>query len=184
MRYCAKMFLCLLVLSLVFFSSCSPSDTGDTGGITETTPYEPTPAELYEAACEKLRQADHLLLSYTYSASRTVGEETFSQQITGTSSLCDLGSDAMEALVQQRLSYGTFAADYTELYHEGTAYATVHGSSFSAAMTVEDFIARQLPWVVLSSRLYGEITAAETEETTSFAFTQPSAPESWEGCPI
>lgn len=176
MKYYAKLFLCLLVLSLVCLGGCAGS--GD-GSDTETTLEEPTVAETYEAACEKLRQADNLILSYTYSEARTVGEETFTREITGTDSLCNIGTDAMEALVQQHLTYGTFGADYTELYHAGTAYALVHGSAFSAPMTADSFIARQLPCVVLTGELYGEIAVAETEETKILTFLQPTAPESW-----
>lgn len=176
MKNCTKLLLSLLVLSLVCFSGCGPSDPGDA---TQATLYEPTAAQIYEAACQKLEKAAHLILTYTWSETRTIGEETFTRQVTGTDSLCDLGTETMEALVQQRLSYGTFGADYTELYHAGTAYAAVHGSAFSAAMTGEEFTARLFPRVGISGKLYGEITVAETEETKVLTFLEPTAPESW-----
>lgn len=176
MKYYAKLFLCLLLLSLVCLGGCDTS--GDETG-TEATLRELTVAEAYEAACEELRQANNLILSYTYSETRTVGGETFTQEITGADSLRNIGTDAMEAMVQQHLTYGSFTADYTELYHAGTAYALVHGSAFSAPMTADSFASRQLPRVVLTGALYGEITVTETEETKILTFLQPTAPEDW-----
>lgn len=176
MKYYTKSFLCLLALSLALLGGCAHS--GD-GSDTQATPEELTPADAYEAACEKLRQADNLILSYTYTEARTVGEEAFTQQITGTDSLCGIGTDAMEALVQQHLTYGTYSSDYTELYHAGTAYALVRGSAFSSPMTADAFLARQLPWLGLSSELYGDITVTETEETEILTFLRPTAPEGW-----
>lgn len=176
MKNYTKILLCLLVLALVCFGGCAEPDEGVES---QTVPDVPTPAEVYEDACDKLRNADHLILSYTYSDTRTVGEETFTRQVTGTDSLCKIGTDEMEALVQQHLTFGTYGSDYTELYRAGTAYALVRGSAFSSPMTADSFIARQLPWVILNSQLYGEITEAGTEETRILTFLQPTAPESW-----
>ena len=174
MKNCIKLLLCLLLLSIVCLG-CAGPDTGDT----QATAGGPTLAEAYGTACKELLQADHLILSYTFDESRTVGEETFTQKITGTDSLCNLGTDSMEAVVQQHLTYGTFSADYTELYGNGTAFALVHGNAFSSPMTAEAFLSRQQPWVVLSWSLYGQITVTETEETRILTFRQPAAAESW-----
>lgn len=175
MKYPTKLLLCLLALSLLLFGGCGGTEDENS----ETLPPEPTLTEIYEAACEKIRQAEHLILSYTYSETRTVGKETFTRSITGTDSLQGIGSDTMEALVQQRLTYGSFTSDYTELYNGGTAYALVRGSAFSTPMTADAFLARQFPGVGLSAGLYGEISPEETEETKILTFLQPTAPEGW-----
>lgn len=175
MKFYAKLCLCLLLLSLVLLGGCGSSDNNET----QLTHHEPTPAEIYEAACERVRQADHLILSYTYTEDRTVGKETFTRKITGTDSLCNLGTDDMEAVVKQQLTYGSFASEYTELYHAGTAYALVRGSAFSSPMTADAFITRQFPAVAISGGLYQEISVSETEEQTIFSFSQPTAAEAW-----
>lgn len=175
MKFYTKLCLCLLSLSLVLLGGCDGSNDNET----QPTAHEPTPAEIYEAACERVRQADHMILSYTYTEERTVDKETFTRKISGTDSLCNLGTDDMEAVVKQQLTYGSFASEYTELYHAGTAYALVRGSAFFSPMTADAFIARQFPAVAISGGLYENISVSETEEQTLFAFSQPTAAEAW-----
>lgn len=134
---------------------------------------------LYQEACAKLSSVANLVIEYELSESRTVGSDTYTKQIMGTDSYCAIGTEAMECVVSQSLTYGTFQTDYTEFFSGGTAYAHVNGSDFSCPMDAEAFLSRQIPALLLDSNLYDNIHASFDENGCLLTFTGATAAESW-----
>lgn len=163
--------LCILMLTAC--STDAPVES--TGGTTPSL----CAAALYDAACAKLRDASNLILSYDCRQQRTVGEDTYTEAVTGTDSYCGIGTEHMNAIVRQSLSYGAYQTEYAESFIENTAYSSVNGSCFSSEMDENTFRARQLPAVLLDSTLYGSITAQANGETVLLTFSDASAVEAW-----
>lgn len=133
----------------------------------------------YDAAKAPVQQATALTLQVTYKLDRTVGGQLYSQSYTANISYVDLGKETMSASVSQNFKYGTFETEYAEYYHEGMAYCGMDDSLFSAAMTVEEFVKRQLPAVLADSKLYTNVTSHALGSDTVIVFSGATAPEGW-----
>lgn len=174
--------LLLLVLVLGLFGCTSGDETTSTTD--NTSPTVTTPAlVIYNKALQNIEQAKNLVLTYQYTQTRTVGSDTFTTDISGTDSYAGLASEDMQIVVDQSISFGTYATQYTELYSAGKAYACVNGCNFAQEMTDDGFTERQFPSVLLDATLYQSITTEETENGTTIYFSDAIAPESWEADP-
>ena len=154
-------------------ASSAPSDSA-----AGTVPTVNTQA-LYFSACKKLSGADGLTLRYVYDQSRTVAGEIFTENRAGTALYSDPGSDEMEAMISENLTYGSYSSQYIESYISGSGYCRVSNRSFTCGMTAEAFLALQIPAQLLDAALYGSITAQTTDGATVLFFEAPSALESW-----
>lgn len=153
--------------------------TAPTNQPTVPTTAPPDPADLYAAALQAVQAAPDLTLTYTYGESREVGGETYTESRTGTASYLGRGTDAMEALVSEELTYGSYSTQYTESYLSGIAYCQFRGSIFQCGISGEEFLSLQLPAVLLDPALYGSITAETDDTGTSLTFTDPTLAENW-----
>jgi hypothetical protein len=133
----------------------------------------------YSSAKKAVESAENLLLDYTLTETRTVGDNTFTKQTTGRASYRDDGRNGMQAQVEETLDFGYYRCDYREIYQKDKAYATINGSSFWANQSPEAFVTRQLPPVLLTPVLYDTVTYGETRETV--LFSDPRGLEAWVG---
>lgn len=137
----------------------------------------PEPVRQYAAAKKAVLSASELTLSYTYTQSRTVGEETYLEQRTGTAGYTGKNSEALEALISEDVTYGSYNVHCTESYIDSKAYTQIRGTSFACEMTADAFQARQLPAALINEALYQEMTYSE--DGLEFQFSKPSYLESW-----
>lgn len=161
-------------LLCVFLCACAPSDPG----VTEPTLPE-NPAELYAASIAPIQNANDLILKYTVTCARTVGGQEFSESVSGTASYSDFLKSSMTAVIEETLKYGSYESTYQELYCSESAYASTAGNHFSCQLTAQEFYARQLPALLLTSNLYRSISYSENTDTTQILFSDPTGLESW-----
>ena len=187
-----KTILSLLLAGLLLFASgCSqqpmPTTTPTTIPATQATTIstQPTlsPAEKYARACDEVNAAGNLILSYTIEEIRRIGEDTYTEKVTGKASLSRAGQENMTAIVEESLSYGRYETAYTEVYCDGNAYVQVNDCAFGVHMSAEDFVQRQIPALLLDVTLYGQLTETEESGTSVITFSNPSALEQWLNVP-
>ena len=151
---------------------------------TETLPTETTAPvlsalEIYTQASAALQAAPNRILNYTLSETRTVGSQAYSEKATGTASYSGIGTDAMEAIIEENLTYGAIRADHTLTYCDGTAYSQISGCTFASTMNAGDFVTGQLPAVLLDGALYSKVEMQTTDDGTVFTFAEPTDLETW-----
>lgn len=154
--------------------------TAPTGSSTAATnaPTAPSdPLGTYTKASQKLLAKQDLTLTYTYSQSRLVGGETYSESRTGTACYIGRSGATLDALINEDVSYGSYSTHFTESYTAGRAYSQVRGTTFACDMTPEAFLARQIPAVLISSSLYGGTEIGE--DLLTYHFSDATALESW-----
>ncbi len=173
-RFLAGVFCAVLLLSLMGCAS-EPEQTGPT----ETTAPPPTARELYAQSCNSLLSAPNRILTYTATQTRTVSGQTYTQSASGTASCSGLGTDAVEAMVKETLSYGSLSTEHVLTYCGGQAYSQLSGCTFGKEMTPEDFYAELLPAVLLDGSLYQQVQQQTCEEGIILDFSQPLALEQW-----
>lgn len=168
-------FLAVLV-ALACLSGCSRQEPVPT---TTEAPPAPPAADAYIAACQALESAPNLMLTYTRETTRTVGNNRFTEAVSGTASLANIGKADMSAYVEETLELGSYRCSYAESYADGIAYASVNGCSFQSALAPAEFTARQLPAALLEAGLYGSIRSEAGPDTTTVFFTDPQSLEAW-----
>lgn len=179
--------LAILILSGSLFglSGCDANDPVDTTAPTvETTePSDPAtteaPAERYASALHRLDRSSNLVLHYTYTLTRTVAGETFTEKRVGTASYTDINNINISALISEDLTFGTYTVRYLQSYLSGSAYCRVNNSSFNCEMTASEFRAEQIPAVLLDEALYASITAEFVDNGTVITFREPAVLEQW-----
>ncbi len=172
--------LCILLLLPIL--GCTPQAPSPTEALpTEDTTPTLSQGEIYDQARARLLSAPNQIITYTRSLTRMVGEQSYTEKATGTVSLSGLGTDALDAIVKESLTYGTLLADHTLTYCQGSAYSQISGCTFTQAMTAADFVSRQLPAALLDRSLYQTMQLQATGDSTSIAFSQALALENWVG---
>ena len=146
---------------------------------TEVTAPQLTAMETYDGAKAVLLSSANWILNYTVSKTRTVGGQTYTEEATGTASLSGIGSDSLEALVEEVLTYGTISAEHTLTYCDGAAYSQISGCTFTSPMTADAFTASLLPAALLNSTLYTMVDMQTHADGSTITFTEPTALETW-----
>ena len=164
--------LCLAALLCLFGCNETPVDTEPTLSVADIV-------AAYETACKPLAESATQHLTVTSSEQRTVGGETYTEKVSGTAYYKDLGKDTFSAGVNVTLTNGAYENAYSELYVAGTAYAQVAETAFSAIMTQEEFLSRQIPAILLEGDLYSTVTTETVEGKTLYRFTDAAKLESW-----
>lgn len=170
----------LMLLALLLAGCTQPK-------LPETTPAatEPIPTvsvrQRYSDATERVKDAKNLVLDYTISSQRQIGENLFPSKITGKASYSNFLWVNMLAIVEETLELGAYKSAYTETYCEGKANAMVRDGRFQQEMTPRAFVQRQLPVVLLTEELYETVECVEEADVTRILFTQPIALEDWAG---
>ena len=164
--------LCLVALLCLFGCNNTPADTEPTLSVAEIVAS-------YEAICKPLAESATQQLTITSQEQRTVGGETYTEKVTGTAYYKDLGKDTFSASVDVTLLNGTYENKYSELYVNGTAYAQVMERAFSAIMTQDEFLERQIPAILLDGKLYQTVITEQVEGKTLYRFSDAAKLESW-----
>ena len=168
-----------MLCTLFLFSMLGCSEESGDNQPTETTAPHLSVQERYAQARAELLAAPNQILEYTSSITRTIGQETYSEKATGTASFSGIGTDAMEAIVEENLTYGTISADHTLTYCDGTAYSQISDCTFRSAMSAADFVNQQLPAVLLAGNLYGSMELQTNDDGSIITFGNPAALETW-----
>ena len=170
----------LIVLLALILAGCTQKVPETTPAATEPIPTVPV-RQRYSDAVERVKDAKNLVLDYTISSQRQIGENIFPAKITGKASYSNFRWVNMLAIVEETLELGAYKSAYTETYCEGKANAMVRDGRFQQAMTPKEFTQRQLPAVLLTEELYETVECVEEADVTRILFTQPIALEDWAG---
>lgn len=164
--------LCLAALLCLFGCNESPAETEPVLTVAEII-------SSYDSLCKPLAESPTQHLTITSQEERTVGDETYTEKVSGTAYYKDLGKDTFSASVNVTLTNGAYENEYAELYVQGTAYAQVMEKAFSAIMTQDEFLARQIPAIVLDGDLYSTVTVEQVDGKTVYRFADATKLESW-----
>lgn len=174
-RFLALMLCVCLLLSLIGCSKDSQQVS-----VPDTEPLSDADVRaLYASARQPVDAAANLSMNMQYTQSRGVGAEAYTEQIAATAAYTGLGTGSMEALINENLTIGTYEAQYTQSYMDGAAYCQVSGCSFTTPMSADEFLADQIPAVLLDASLYGSLSCETTEEGTVITFAKASSLEGW-----
>lgn len=168
----------ITIVLLLMMTLCACNTDASVESTADTTP-PPTTEAIYDAACAKLNAAANRIISYEFLEQRTVGDDTYTEKVTGTDSYSGVGTDRLQSVIFQTLQYGTYQTDYTESFTDNTAYCCVNGSTFTSSMDASTYLSRQIPAILIDQALYGSITMQESADTVLLKFTQPTALEAW-----
>lgn len=166
--------LCLIFLICLF--GCHTNTPVET---TEPTLSAADVIAAYKIACKPITASPIQHLTIQAQEQRTVGGETYTETVNGTAYYTGLGKDTLNAEVDVTLTNGTYESKYVESYTGGTAYIQVMDCAFSAPMTQDEFLARQIPAILLDTALYSTATFEHAEAQTILHFSDASALESW-----
>ena len=173
----------LLLLCLMLFlvlSGCGDETPPETTPPATEPVVELTLQERYTLSCDNLYKVPDLTATVTYTKTRQVNGETYSEKMTSIMSCRDVGTSQVASSVKQDVTFGTYSTEYAEYFKAGRAYCAVSGSYFqNKNMTWKDFTARQLPLGLLNADLYNSVTVEEAETQMKLLFTGASRLESW-----
>lgn len=157
-----------------------PAQTTDVTTTLQTQPTVPA-QERYAAARSAVQAAENLVLDYTVSESRSIGENTFTKAVTGKASMSRIGAEDMTAVVEEFWDHGVYSCTYQEAYCEGIAYTVVNDCCFRAQITAGEFADRQVPAALLTESLYETVLCQPGADTTLILFSDPVGLEDWVG---
>ena len=174
--------LLFLVFALAL-TGCNQDPQAPTTEPTQTETEATTPvdyAALYDQAVNDIRQRQDFVLDLRYSDKRTVGGISFPKSGTGTAIYTGLGTENMEALITEDLTFGSYQTAYTQSYLSGMAYTQASGNSFVSQLTPEEFLSYQVPAVLLDWNLYSTVTWEGTAGgKIIYHFTDATGFETW-----
>lgn len=172
-----KRIFALLFALVLLLCACTTQNAQTT---TTSPPPLPDARELYKQCCDVLSQSVNLTVGYVEETKRAVGTDTFTAGTVGTANYSNYGLDTMTAVITETLHYGSYTGACEQVYCENTAYSQVSGHYFTAEETVTDFIARQIPGILMDASLYANLAVQQGENNTYIlSFSGPSALESW-----
>ena len=172
----------LIALLALLLAGCTQKVPETTASPTTTVPT-PTaaPEDRYTEARLAIAGSKNLVLEYTVSEERVVGENRFTKKVEGDASFSNINRTQMTAIVEETLDFGAYSCSYAEAYCKGKAYAVVNDCRFGAALTPEDFVDRQIPAVLITESLYETVVSEPGADTVLIRFSDPVALESWVG---
>jgi len=160
--------LTLLIIGLVMFveSNKAPMQLTDA-------------ATIYKNASDATRDIPDMVYRVSRTLEITVKDNSFSEQSKATVSCIGLGSDLMQASIEETLTSGKHKSNISEIYHRETAYVSINNSNFSCKIAVVEYQKKMIPIVPLTGDLYNEITGVDTHEEYVIYLSNASAPEEW-----
>lgn len=185
-RCAAAVLLCICLLACLCACTAKGSDaTQPDQTVAPTSATEQTEGEsldysgIYQAAREKAGQISDMTLTYTYSRSRIVGGETYTETSTGTAAYTGYSTTNMEALISEKLTFGTYETQYYRSYLSGRGYCRVNNSNFACEMTARAFVAQALPAVLLVEGNYSTVSGQSDGNGICIRFSDGTKLESW-----
>ena len=146
-----------------------------------TDPTEPplSPEELYLVATEQLNALSDLSFSFHFAQNRVVSGETYFENRTGTALYSGLNSAALQAWIQEDVTYGGYNTQYTQSYINGKAYAMVNQFAFQSPISAQDFLAMQIPTILMDGQLYDSVSVEYADDVATVTFSGATALERW-----
>lgn len=135
--------------------------------------------EQYQQACQNASEANNLTLDVEFECSRSIGDEVYTEKMTGTMTWRDKGTSDVAVAVAQQVAFGPYQTQYAEIFYNGAAYCQTGGSTFRTDMKVQEFLDRQIPVVLLDAALYESVTATTSSGSTIVTFAEPKKLENW-----
>lgn len=183
-RFTALLLCAALLLSLAGCTAkpdetAAPTTQPPTEPPTTAAPTEPPAEDLYAQARTAIDEAPALDLNVTASRTRSVGGEIYTENATQMIRLRNIGTEQLQAAVQDSTTVNTYVMETREYFTGGTVWMQLDSLYYTAAMEAEDYLRRLVPAVLLDAQLYNSVTAEETPSGYSLTFSEPSAGESW-----
>lgn len=176
----------LLLVFVLALASCNQDNAGETANSTDVT-TEPAVVDyyaLYSKAAEDIANWQDLVLELRYSESRIVDGVSYPKTGVGTAVYSGMGTDHMEALVTEDLTFGSYEAKYIQSYLGGKAYTKASGSSFVSQLSAQEFLSYQIPAVLIDSSLYSTVTwEGEAGSRITYRFSNANDFEAWTNIP-
>ena len=176
------MTLVLGICLLLCLVGCGSNNAGETTSPVETTVPPttlPDPSKLHADAQRALEKHTNLVVSYNLEHQRTIGGESYSYSNVGSASYTGLGTDDFSALISENLAFGTYETQHIRSFLSGKGYVRVNNCNFSCELTAADFLAQQLPAVLLSDGLYADVRLEVSDTGIVISFAAPQQLESW-----
>lgn len=171
--------LCCLLLCLALFCFAGCTQTQDPTEPSDDTQPPVDPITLYTTARQFINYAPNLRLVISAEENRTIGDQIYTHSANTVAAYAGLHTDTPTAVVEEKLTFGTYSNAYKTFYKDGSAYAQVMDYAFITPMTMKAFQAEQIPAILLDSTLYGNITAENSLTGTTLHFTEATALEGW-----
>lgn len=168
----------LLVLGVLGLA-CLLFGCGDNATQDQSTAADPQ--AIYDSALEVLAAEPALELTVYVKTETTQAGNTFLEESQQTITLTGRGTANFAAAVKETLQIGNSASAFAEYYKDDSAYVTVNGVGFTAAMTPEEYLDRLIPAVLLDPALYGKVEAQDNGPAKKLVFSEATAPEGWLG---
>lgn len=152
-------------------------------GCGSTPAHEQVPSvdaqALYAQALEALAAEPALELTVNVETETVQGGSTFREVSQQTVTLTGRGTNNFAAAAKETLQIGKNTSAFTEYYKDGSAYVTVNGVGFTAAMTAEEYLARLTPAALLDPALYAKVEAQDNGPAKKLTFSEPTGLEDW-----
>lgn len=157
-----------------------PSQPDPTIPATEQTDAETLDySGIYQEAREAAQSLSDLTLTYSYSRSRTVGGETYTETSDGKAAYTGYATGQMEALISENLTFGTYQIQCFRSYLSGRGYCRVNNSNFACELMPRAFVAQELPAILLDESKYGTVIGQPDANGICIRFSDGIALESW-----
>ena len=174
-----------LVLTVGLFAGCkadpepsaAPTDSAQpqTVSTAETETQAPDWAALYAEAAGRLEAAPELTMVLTVSEDRNVGGDTLTEAMTRTARFQGRDTKKPVIHVKDLLDYGLNRAAYELTWSDGLLFAKLKEARYYSKQSLEDFLASQLPAVLLRPENYASLTG----EDDVLRFAEPLHAETW-----
>lgn len=182
MKQLIPLIFLVLALALTGCSQENAEENADTAGSSE--PVVVDYYALYNQAAQDIVSRQDISLTLQYSESRIVDGVSYPKTGAGTAVYLGKGTDHMEVLVTEDLTFGSYETKYTQSYLDGKAYTAVSGSSFVSQLSPQEFLSYQIPAVLIDSSLYGTVTwEGETGSPITYRFSNATGFEAWANIP-
>ena len=169
-----------LALCLALLISCigCSQNSGDSTAPVTTLPMQEASA-IYTDASAVIHSAPNLQLTLSYSESRCVGGQLFTEERSGSAVYLYRDTGTPVAQIFESLTYGSYTAEYQQYYIAGTAHCQINNEGFHTEMDFDSFLAYQLPSVLLDASLYRSCSMQSSDTQTVLTFSDPIALEAW-----
>ena len=178
MRLWTSLLCLLLCLSLtVCFTGCDQTPDATEPPVETQPPMDPQ--VLYATARQAVESAADLRLVISMEEQHFVGDTAYIRSANTIASYSGLHTEGFAAVIEENLTFGSYENNYKTYYTDGIGYAQILDYAFRTAMTPEEFLAEQIPAVLVDASLYGKLTDTVGVTGTTLRFTEPTALESW-----
>ena len=146
---------------------------------TTTQAPEPTAHELFAEAVEPLKGASNISMGFEAREEHKVWEDLFVQTISGTAVFEGLDSELVGQVDAMVHYNGNDAIAYTELFVDGSTYATYGEKKYRDEAGQEAFFERQYPPCLFDPENFASGEVEKSDQGTVLKFSDATAMETW-----